>query len=130
MEYPQKVRMTTARQRLISLQETTYYHCISRCVRRAWLCGKDPYNGKSFEHRRQWVLDCLRELSGIFSIEICTYAILSNHYHVVLHVSMDQASEWSDVEVAQRWILTWTPTLRDSSLRAMHSVRVGVRVIG
>jgi putative transposase len=96
--------MTTARQRLISLQETTYYHCISRCVRRAWLCGKDPYNGKSFEHRRQWVLDRLQELSDIFSIEICAYAILSNHYHVVLHVSVDQASEWSDVEVAQRWM--------------------------
>jgi hypothetical protein len=68
------------------------------------LCGKDPYNGKSFEHRRQWVLDRLRELSAIFSIEICAYAILSNHYHVVLHVSVDQASEWSDVEVAQRWM--------------------------
>jgi REP element-mobilizing transposase RayT len=45
-----------------------------------------------------------RELSAIFSIEICAYAILSNHYHVVLHVSVDQASEWSDVEVAQRWM--------------------------
>jgi REP element-mobilizing transposase RayT len=78
--------MTTARQRLISLQETTYYHCISCCVRRAWLCGKDPYNGKSFERRRQWVLDRLQELFGIFSIEICAYAILSNHYHVVLYV--------------------------------------------
>jgi hypothetical protein len=96
--------MTTARQRLISLQETTYYHCISRCVRRAWLCGKDPYNGKSFEHRRQWVLDRFRALSAIFSIEICAYAILSNHYHLVLHVSVDQVSEWSDVEVVQRWM--------------------------
>jgi hypothetical protein len=57
--------MTTARQRLISLQETTYYHCISRCVRRAWLCGKDPYNGMSFEHRRQWVLDRLQVLYGV-----------------------------------------------------------------
>jgi REP element-mobilizing transposase RayT len=96
--------MTTARQRLISLQETTYYHCISRCVRRTWLCGKDPYNGKSFDHRRQWMLDRFRPLSAIFSIEICAYAILSNHYHLVLHVSVDQASEWSDVEVAQHWM--------------------------
>jgi hypothetical protein len=96
--------MTTTCQRLISLQETTYYHCISHCVRRAWLCGKDPYNGSSFEHRRQWVLDRLRELSDIFSIKICAYGILSNHYHVVQHVSVDQASEWSDVEVAQRYL--------------------------
>jgi putative transposase len=44
------------------------------------------------------------ELSDIFAIEICAYAIQSNHYHVVLHVSVDQASEWSDVEVAQRWM--------------------------
>ncbi|MEJ2404717.1 MAG: hypothetical protein P8171_10585 [Candidatus Thiodiazotropha sp.] len=41
-------------------------------------------------------------MSDIFSIEICDYAILSNHYHVVLHVSVDQAAEWSDVELAQR----------------------------
>ncbi|MFI0412735.1 MAG: transposase [Candidatus Thiodiazotropha sp.] len=54
--------MTRARETLISLEATPYYHCISRCVRRAWLCGEDPYTGQSFEHRRQWVLDRLREL--------------------------------------------------------------------
>jgi putative transposase len=69
--------MTAARQRLISLQETPYYHCISRCVRRAWLCGDDPYTGKCYEHRREWVLDRLRALSEIFAIDICAYAILT-----------------------------------------------------
>ncbi|MEW8003224.1 MAG: transposase [Candidatus Thiodiazotropha sp.] len=55
--------MTRARETLISLEATPYYHCISRCVRRAWLCGEDPYTGQSFEHRRQWVLERLRELA-------------------------------------------------------------------
>jgi REP element-mobilizing transposase RayT len=95
--------MTRARQTLVSLEATPFYHCISRCVRRAWLCGDDPYTGESFEHRRKWVLDRLRQLSEIFAIDICAYAILSNHYHVVLHVDSEKAKAWSEREVILQW---------------------------
>ncbi len=47
--------MTLPRKSLISLPETPYYHCVSRCVRRAYLCGLDHYTGKSYEHRRAWL---------------------------------------------------------------------------
>ncbi len=33
--------MTYPRKSLISIKETPYYHCIARCVRRAWLWGVD-----------------------------------------------------------------------------------------
>ncbi|MEW8276193.1 MAG: alpha-amylase family glycosyl hydrolase [Candidatus Thiodiazotropha taylori] len=96
--------MTRARESLISLEATPYYHCISRCVRRAWLCGADPYTGQSFKHRRQWVLDRLRELVDIFAIDVCAYAIMSNHYHVVLHVDEDKAKGWTDKQVIEQWM--------------------------
>ncbi|MET0068497.1 MAG: alpha-amylase family glycosyl hydrolase [Candidatus Thiodiazotropha sp.] len=95
--------MTRARETLVCLEATPYYHCISRCVRRAWLCGEDPYTGQCFEHRRQWVLDRLRKLVDIFAIDVCAYAIMSNHYHVVLHVDADKAKNWKDKQVIELW---------------------------
>jgi REP element-mobilizing transposase RayT len=95
--------MTTARKSLISLRETPYYHCVARCVRRAWLWGRDEYAGKDYSHRKQWVIDRLRELSSVFAMEVCAFAVMSNHYHVVLYVDTARAKGWSDDQVMERW---------------------------
>ncbi|NRA84867.1 MAG: transposase [Gammaproteobacteria bacterium] len=95
--------MTRARHSLIDLAATPYYHVISRCVRRAFLCGEDRYTGKNFDHRRQWLIDRVKLLSGVFSIDIAAYAIMSNHYHLVLRVDKDRALSWTMDEVIGRW---------------------------
>ena len=95
--------MTRARKQLISLEDTPYYHIISRTVRRAFLCGDDPLTGQSFEHRRQWVVDRLAKLERIYCIDICAYAVMSNHFHLVLYINQQAANELSDQEVIERW---------------------------
>ena len=87
----------------ISLQDTPYYHCVSRCVRRGFLCGEDKLTGKCYEHRRQWVEDRLLFLASVFAIDICAYAVMSNHTHIVLHVDKAQAEALSDEAVLNRY---------------------------
>jgi len=103
--------MTTARKQLISLADTPYYHCISRCVRRAFLCGEDKNTGQSYEHRRGWVEDKTLTLSQVFSIDVCAYAIMSNHTHLVLFVDEATAKAWSSSEVIDRWHQLFKGTL-------------------
>jgi REP element-mobilizing transposase RayT len=95
--------MPQPRSSQISLSDTPYYHCVSRCVRRSFLCGIDNYSGQSYEHRRGWVEERLLFLSSIFAIDICAYAVMSNHVHVVLHVDVKQTQVWSDIDVVERW---------------------------
>jgi len=64
-------RMTRPRSTLVSASDTPYYHCIGRCVRRAFLCGKDPVSGKSFEHRKPRILERLALLAEVFAIDLC-----------------------------------------------------------
>ncbi|MEJ2691559.1 MAG: transposase [Candidatus Thiodiazotropha sp.] len=95
--------MPKPRKALVLLEETPYYHCVSRCVRRAFLCGVDSLTGKSYEHRRQWIVDRMKRLADIFSIDICAFSVMHNHYHVILHVDTEHAAGWSDHEVIARW---------------------------
>jgi REP element-mobilizing transposase RayT len=100
--------MPIARKHQISLSDTPFYHCISRCVRRAFLCGEDGYTGKSYEHRKQWVADKLSQLAHVFAIDVCSYAIMSNHFHGVLMINHAKADSWSMDEVIERWTLLFS----------------------
>ena len=95
--------MTYARKNLVSLSDTPYYHVVARCVRRAWLWGVDEYAGRDHSHRKDWVLERLGQLTRVFTIEVCAYAVMSNHYHLVLYVDQRRAQNLTLEEVAQRW---------------------------
>jgi REP element-mobilizing transposase RayT len=95
--------MPKPRSSQVSLEATPYYHCISRCVRRAFLCGTDHTTGQDFEHRRQWIEEKLLALGQIFALDVCAYAVMSNHYHVVLYIDQDKAENWSMGEVISQW---------------------------
>ncbi|WP_375163994.1 hypothetical protein [Shewanella baltica] len=56
--------MTSARRMLIDANTTPFYHVINRCVRRAFLCGEDKLTGRSYEHRRGWIVDKIKALSA------------------------------------------------------------------
>ena len=95
--------MPQPRSSLVSLSDTPWYHVVSRCVRRAYLCGEDAHSGRSFEHRRGWIAERLEQLAGVFAVDIAAYAVMSNHFHVVLRIDADRVQGWDADEVLRRW---------------------------
>jgi len=95
--------MTSARRQLIDANATPFYHVINRCVRRAFLCGEDKLTGRSYEHRRGWIVDKIKALSAIFCIDICAYAVMNNHYHLVLKIDVDKAKSLTQKDIINRW---------------------------
>jgi REP element-mobilizing transposase RayT len=95
--------MTKPRSSLVSLADTPWYHVVNRCVRRAFLCGDDAVTGKNHDHRRAWIVDRVKQLAGVFAIDVAAYAVMSNHYHLVLRVDAERAQGWSNEEALRRW---------------------------
>lgn len=95
--------MTTARSKIVDLNVTRYYHCISRCVRGAFLCGG------GFEHRKQWLENRLEHLSVYFAVSVAGFAVMDNHLHVLVRIDPDTAKEWSEEEVVRRWLSVYPP---------------------
>ncbi|MBP1622033.1 MAG: hypothetical protein H6Q07_53 [Acidobacteria bacterium] len=96
--------MALPRRKYVKEGEVGVYHCFSRCVRRAFLCGFDSVTQRDFSHRKIWIVDKLRELAAIFAIEVCAYAVMENHDHTILRTRPDIVATWSDHEVATRWL--------------------------
>jgi hypothetical protein len=120
--------MPQPRKNQISLIDTPYYHCVSRCVRRSFLCGTDKFTGQSYEHRRGWVEERLLFLSSVFAIDICAYAVMSNQPHVVLYVDKDMAESWSKEEVVRRWHQLYQGTLLSQKYQRGDALSKGVLV--
>jgi len=84
--------MTVARSQLVDVEVSRYYHCISRCVRRAFLCGE------GYEHRKQWIEDRLELLAGNFAVSVCGFGVMDNHLHVLVRLDPGMADQWTDEE--------------------------------
>lgn len=110
--------MTTARSALITPGSAGTFHCVQRCVRRAFLCGRDRYTGQSFEHRKDWIEARLLLLADCFAVAIHAYAVMSNHLHVVLQLDPAWQATWTDAEVATRWVRLFPPREDSDAARA------------
>jgi hypothetical protein len=98
--------MTVARSKLVDVSLSRWYHCVSRCVRRASLLGESSQGG--FD-RKAWIEDRLRELADIFAIAVGGFAVLDNHLHLLLRIDDLVAQGWSDEEVVRRWLRLYPP---------------------
>ncbi len=119
--------MTTPRRHQICLSVTPYYHCVTRCVRRAFLCGYDRVNRRRCDHRKQWIEDRLILLAEIFCIDVAGFAVMSNHYHVVLRVDQEKANGLSDDQVLDRWLSLYRGTELVRRYRAGEELSAGER---
>lgn len=103
--------MAMPRNAQISLEETPWYHVVSRCVRRAYLCGVDHITGQSYEHRRDWVERRIKQLANVFTIDIAAYSVMHNHYHIVVRVDSERVVDMPTDEVVCRWLQLYSGPL-------------------
>jgi hypothetical protein len=99
--------MAIARAKIVDPSLTRWYHCVTRCVRRAFLLGEGP------DDRKEWIEHRVQELAEVFAIAIGGFSVLDNHLHLLVRLDPDIAKDWSDEEVVRRWGRLFPP--RDKS---------------
>ena len=114
------------RREIVAEGEIGAYHCMARCVRRAYLCGRDSVTGKSFEHRKAWVCERLEFLAGSFAIDVASFAVMDNHLHVLLKQRPDVAKTWSAEEITRRWRLIFSSPAKSKVDRDNLQARIDI----
>ena len=115
--------MTIARRDLVDQQTPGFYHCTNRCVSRTFLCGVDELTGQNFSHRKDWLEKRLFELSEIFSVEIFAYAVMDNHYHIVIYSEPLAPLSWTDEQIAERWLKAYPGNLNNPQLAKKRALK-------
>ncbi|MYF29271.1 MAG: hypothetical protein F4169_10510 [Gammaproteobacteria bacterium] len=115
--------MATPRHLLVDPVNECDYHLVSRCVRRAFLCGVDDHDGRDYSHRRTWLVERMGQLAPCFAVDIYAYTVLSNHFHLVLRHDPLAHRDWSDEEVAWRWFEAFPPTEQGAVVEALKPER-------
>ncbi len=108
-----------ARVEVFATDEVAIVHVMNRTVRRCFLLGYDPITGRNYDHRKVWIDEQLADQARHFGIDLLCQAIMSNHLHLVLRSRPDVVQEWSDEEVARRWLML-CPERRDENRRPME----------
>ena len=104
--------MATLRHLLVDPVNECDYHLVSRCVRRAFLCGVDEHDQRDYSHRRAWLVDRMGLLAPRFAVDVYAYTVLDNHFHLVLRHDPLAHRAWTDDEVAWRWFEAFPPSER------------------
>ena len=103
--------MTMARAQLVNTSVTRWYHCINRCVRRAFLLGEAEGEGVPVAKIGSKLR--LQELAKIFAVSVGGFSVMDNHLHVLVRLDPDMAKDWSDEEVVRRWGRLFPPRGKD-----------------
>lgn len=115
--------MTIARRNLVDSETPGFYHCTNRCVRRAFLCGVDEETKMDYSYRKAWLENRMIQLCSIFAVDIYAYAVMSNHYHMVLYVEPLAPLSWSDEMVAEKWLLAFPGRFVDSKYAQQRELK-------
>ena len=98
--------MTMPRRQLVDVAVTRYYHCISRCVRRAFLCGE------GVTHRNAWIEARLgkgasHQIWRIWAITLCKLPRFGG-WHLFLRATVRRALSRSKRLPKSVASITWT----------------------
>ena len=120
--------MRCSRAEVIDSSEVNVVHVYNRTVRRCFLMGDDPISGRNFDHRKIWIEDSLKHFAANFGVDLLGFAILSNHFHLILRTRPDVVETWSDDEAARRWLMI-CPLQRDKTGQAIKPTAKQIRAI-
>jgi hypothetical protein len=117
-----------ARVEVFAADEIAIVHVMNRTVRRCFLFGDDSVSGKNFDHRKIWIDEQLAHQARYFGIDLLCQAIMSNHFHLVLRSRPDVVKEWSDEDVARRWLML-CPERRDEKRQPLEPTEFEINSI-